>query len=66
MVTEALEEKMGRETWRVWLVGSGVKLDLEVSPYVLRNNRINIVDNNYLSISTQMVKRIFHVSNAKK
>lgn len=56
---------MGRETWRVWLVGSGVKLDLEVSPYVLRNNRINI-DNNYLSISTQMVKRIFHVPNAKK
>lgn len=57
---------MGRETWRVWLVGSGVKLDLEVSPYVLRNNRIHIVDNNYLSISTQMVKRIFHVPNAKK
>lgn len=38
---------MDRETWRVWLVGSRKKLDVKVVPYVLRNNRINIVDNNY-------------------
>lgn len=57
---------MGRETWRVWLVGSRVKLDVEVAPYVLRNNRINMVDNNYLSSSKQMVKRIFLVPDAKK
>lgn len=57
---------MGRETWRVWLVGSRVKLDVGVALYVLRNNRINIVDNNYLSSSKQMVKRIFLVPDAKK
>lgn len=42
------------------------KVGCRSSSYVLRNNRINIVDNNYLSSSKQMVKRIFLVPDAKK